>query len=99
MRATKSWFVEHGLGELGLSGAVYDMTPEDKERIVERLDANLAELESKGARISGWVYANGPGIANLATEVDIPWAVVCHSVDAGSRQPHVLRQGNPTDAA
>jgi hypothetical protein len=52
------------------------MEPEDLERISNRLDANLAELESKGARIPGWSYADAPGVANLSTEVNIPTALV-----------------------
>lgn len=76
MKAPKSWFVQQGLGELGLTSAVYDMEPEDLERISGRLDANLAELETKGARISGWVYADTPGVADLETVVSIPNGVV-----------------------
>ncbi|CDY76118.1 hypothetical protein BGLT_05190 [Caballeronia glathei] len=76
MRAPKSYFVEQGLAELGLSGAVYDFEPEDLERISNRLDANLAELESKGARIPGWQFADAPGVSNLSTEVNIPTALV-----------------------
>jgi len=76
MRANKAWFVQQGLGELGLTSAVYDMEPEDLERISGRLDANLAELETKGARISGWVYADTPGVADLETVVNIPNGVV-----------------------
>lgn len=76
MKAPKSWFVEHGVAELGLAGAVFDMPPEDLQRICERLDADLAELESIGARVSGWVYGNAPGKANNETDVNIPYALV-----------------------
>lgn len=72
MKAPKSYFVENGIAELGLAGAVYDMEPEDLERISNRLDAYLAELEAKGARVPGWSYADSPGVANLATVVNIP---------------------------
>lgn len=76
MKAPKSYFVENGLAELGLSGAVYDFPPEEMERICNRLDANLAELETKGARVSGWVYADSPDVANAATVVNIPMGLV-----------------------
>ena len=76
MRAPKSYFVENGLAELGLSGAVYDFPPEEMERICNRLDANLAELETKGARIRGWVFADTPDGANSATVVNIPTGLV-----------------------
>ena len=76
MRAPKSYFVENGLAELGLSGAVFDFPPEEMERICNRLDANLAELETKGARISGWVYADSPDVANAATIVNVPMGLV-----------------------
>jgi hypothetical protein len=76
VKAPKSYFVQQGLGELGLSSAVYDMEPEDLERICERLDAYLAELEAKGARVPGWSYADSPGIANLETVVNIPMHLV-----------------------
>lgn len=76
MKAPKSYFVEHGLAELGLSGAVYDFPPEEMARICDRLDANLAELETKGARIRGWVYADSPNVANAATVVNIPTGLV-----------------------
>lgn len=76
MKAPKSYFVENGLAELGLSGAVYDFPPEEMERICNRLDANLAELETKGARVSGWVYADRPDIANAATIVNVPTGLV-----------------------
>lgn len=76
MKAPKSYFVENGLAELGLSGAVYDFPPEEMARICDRLDANLAELETKGARISGWVFADTPSVANAATVVNIPTGLV-----------------------
>jgi hypothetical protein len=76
MRANKAYFVQQGLGELGLTSAVYDMEPEDLERISDRLDAYLAELEVKGARVPGWSYADAPGIANLETVVNIPMHLV-----------------------
>lgn len=76
MRAPKSYFVENGIAELGLAGAVYDMEPEDLERISNRLDAYLAELEAKGARVPGWSYADSPGVANLATVVNVPMHLV-----------------------
>jgi hypothetical protein len=76
MKAPKSYFVQQGLGELGLTSAVYDMEPEDLERISDRLDAYLAELEVKGARVPGWSYADAPGIANLETVVNIPMHLV-----------------------
>ena len=76
MKATKAYFVENGLAELGLSGAVYDYPPEELERICNRLDANLAELETKGARIRGWVYADSPDIANSETVVNVPAGLV-----------------------
>jgi len=76
VKATKAFFVENGLAELGLSGAVYDFPPEEMERICNRLDANLAELETKGARVRGWVYADTPGIANSETMVNIPTGLV-----------------------
>ena len=76
MKAPKSFFVENGLAELGLSGAVFDFPPEEMERICNRLDANLAELETKGARISGWVYADSPDVANAATIVNVPMGLV-----------------------
>lgn len=76
MKAPKSFFVENGLAELGLTSAVYDMEPEDLERISNRLDAYLAELEAKGARVPGWVYASEPGVANLAVVVNVPMHLV-----------------------
>lgn len=76
MKAPKSYFVQQGLGELGLTSAVYDMEPEGLERISDRLDAYLAELEVKGARVPGWSYADAPGIANLETVVNIPMHLV-----------------------
>jgi hypothetical protein len=76
MKAPKSYFVQQGLGELGLTSAVYDMEPEDLERISDRLDAYLAELDAKGARVPGWSYADAPGIANLETVVNIPMHLV-----------------------
>jgi hypothetical protein len=76
MRASKQFFVENGLAELGLTAAVYDMEPEDLERISGRLDAYLAELEAKGARVPGWVYASEPGVANLAVVVNVPMHLV-----------------------
>lgn len=76
MKAPKQWFIEHGIAELGLTSAVFDMDPADLERISERLDADLAELETKGARIKGWQFADTPGVANLATVVNVPAGVV-----------------------
>lgn len=76
MRAPKQYFVEQGLAELGLTSAVFDMEPEDLERISNRLDAYLAELEAKGARVPGWSYASEPGIANLQTVVTVPMHLV-----------------------
>jgi hypothetical protein len=76
VKAPKSYFVENGLAELGLSGVVYDFPPEEMARICNRLDANLAELETKGARIPGWSYADTPDVANSATVVNIPVGLV-----------------------
>jgi hypothetical protein len=72
VKAPKSYFVNHGLAELGLSGVVYDFPPEEMERICQRLDADLAELETKGARVRGWVYADTPNGADGATVVNVP---------------------------
>jgi hypothetical protein len=76
VKATKSYFVQQGFAELGLSSVVYDMEPEDLQRISDRLDAYLAELESKGARVPGWSYADTPSVANLATVVNVPMHLV-----------------------
>ncbi len=76
MKAPKSWFVTEGIAELGLADAAIDMDPDLIERITMRLDANLAELETRGARVSGWVFSGTPDTSNSETIVDIPNGLV-----------------------
>ncbi|WP_024905470.1 packaged DNA stabilization gp4 family protein [Robbsia andropogonis] len=76
MKAPKSWFVAEGIAELGLAGAAVDMDPEMIERVSLRLDANLAELETKGARVSGWVFSSEPEVNNGGVIVNVPNGLV-----------------------
>jgi hypothetical protein len=66
MSWTKRQFVEQAFEEIGLASYAYDLTPEQLQSALKRLDAMLATWGAKGIRI-GWDGASNPDSSDLNT--------------------------------
>ena len=67
---TKAQLVSSALGELTLGGE-FDITPEEQQDAVRRLDAMLAMWESKGIRL-GYSLPASPDDSDAETQAGIP---------------------------
>ena len=64
---TKRQFVEQAFEEIGLAAYVYDLTPEQLQSALYRLDSMLATWNSKGIRI-GWALPSSPQSSDLGMD-------------------------------
>lgn len=70
MGYTKRQFVEEAYAEIGFTNE-FDLTPEDKQRGLLRLDALLATWNAMGIRIS-YLLPSSPEDSELASEAGTP---------------------------
>lgn len=69
---TKGALVDAALGELSLADAAgIDITPEERERSLKRLDAMLATWAAKGVRV-GYAFPSSPDDSDLNADSGIP---------------------------
>jgi len=68
---TKRQFVEQAFGEVGLAAYVYDLTPEQLQAAMRRLDAMMAAWNGKGIRL-GYPLPGSPQDADLDTQTSVP---------------------------
>jgi hypothetical protein len=68
---TKRQFVEQAFEEIGLAAYVYDLTPEQLQSAVRRLDAMMAGWNSNGVRI-GWPIPSTPDASDIDSDTKAP---------------------------
>jgi hypothetical protein len=71
MGYTKRQFVEAAFEELGLASYVFDLTPDELQSAVRRLDAMVAQWYAKAIQI-GYPLTNSPDNADLDTQTNVP---------------------------
>lgn len=71
MSWTKRQFVEQAYEEIGLAGYVFDLSPEQLQAALRRLDAMLATWNGKGIRI-GYPIPSSPENSDLDDETSVP---------------------------
>lgn len=71
MGYTKRQFVTAAFGEIGLADYVFDLSPEQLESALRRLDAMMMEWNAKGIRL-GYPVASSPQDSDLDTETGTP---------------------------
>lgn len=68
---TKRQFIEQAFEEIGLAAYVFDLTPEQLQSALRRLDAMMAGWNANGIRI-GWPIATGADDGDLDTDAKAP---------------------------
>jgi hypothetical protein len=71
MGYTKRQFVTAAFEEIGLADYVFDLSPEQLESALRRLDAMLMEWNAKGIRL-GYASTSSPQDSDLDTETNVP---------------------------
>lgn len=71
MSWTKRQFVEQAFEELGLAAYVFDLTPEQLQSALRRLDSMLASWNAKGIRL-GYPIPSNPQDSELSQETGVP---------------------------
>lgn len=71
MGFSKRQFVEGGFEELGLAAYVFDLTPEELDRAMRRLDSMMAEWNAKGIRL-GYPIPGSPQDNDLDEPSGVP---------------------------
>lgn len=66
----KRQYIEQAFSELGLSGYVFDLSPEQMQTALRQLDSMMATWDAKGIQV-GWPISITPGNADLDTEVPV----------------------------
>lgn len=68
---TKRQFVTQAFEEIGLAAYVFDLTPEQLQSALRRLDAMMASWNAKGIRL-GYPIPSSPEFSDLDTETGVP---------------------------
>lgn len=71
MGYSKRQFVEAAFEEIGLASYVFDLTPQQIESAVRRLDAQMASWNAVGIRV-GYPLPNSPQDTGLNEETNVP---------------------------
>lgn len=71
MGFTKKQFVRAALEEIGIADYVFDLQPEQMESALTRLDAMIAQWNSRGIRI-GYPLPGSPEFSDLDYESNVP---------------------------
>jgi P22 tail accessory factor len=67
---TKRQFVEQAFEEIGLAAYVFDLTPEQLQSALRRLDAMMAGWNANGIRI-GWPIPSTPDASDLDVDTKV----------------------------
>lgn len=67
---TKRQFVEQAFEEIGLAAYVFDLTPEQLQSALRRLDAMMAGWNANGIRV-GWPMPSSPDQSNLDEDTGV----------------------------
>lgn len=68
---TKRQLIEEAFGELALAGYVFDLTPEEMQTALRRMDTMLATWDGKGIRL-GYALTAGPDTSDLDQPSGLP---------------------------
>ena len=68
---TKRQFVTQAFEEIGLAAYVFDLTPEQLEGALRRLDSMMASWNAKGIRL-GYPISSSPQSGDLDQPTDVP---------------------------
>ena len=68
---TKRQFIESALDEIGLSPFTYELTQQQLDAALRRLDAMMAEWNAKGIRL-GFPLPSSPGSSSLDEQSGVP---------------------------
>lgn len=68
---TKRQFVTQAFEEIGLAAYVYDLTPEQLQSALRRLDSMMASWNAKGIRL-GYPIPSSPQNSSLNEETNVP---------------------------
>jgi hypothetical protein len=68
---TKRQFVVQAFDEIGLASYVFDLTPEQLESALRRLDSMMAMWNAKGIRL-GYPLPSSPSSSDLDTPTNVP---------------------------
>lgn len=68
---TKREYIEQAFEEVGLASYVFDLTPEQLQSALRRLDAMMAEWNAKGLRL-GYPLPLSPGDSRLDDQTYVP---------------------------
>lgn len=71
MSWTKRQFIEQAFEELGLAAYVFDLTPEQIQSALRRLDSMMATWNAKGIRL-GYPIPSSPQNSNSTDETQVP---------------------------
>ena len=72
---TKRELVTEAFGELALAGYEFDITPEEQQTALRRLDTMMATWEARGVRV-GYAFPACPDDSDLDTDSGLPDAAV-----------------------
>jgi hypothetical protein len=68
---TKAQIVEQAFDGLALAGYEFDITPEEKALALRRMDAMVAQWESRGIRL-GYLLPSSPELSDLNSDSGLP---------------------------
>lgn len=71
MAYTKQQLIDEAFGELALSANAFDITPEEQQTALRRLDTLMATWEQRGIRI-GYVFPTSPETSASSADSGIP---------------------------
>lgn len=71
MSWTKGQIIEEAFGVLALAGFVYDLSPDEKQSALRRLDTMMASWEAKGVRI-GYAFPGSPDGSDPSDDSGVP---------------------------
>lgn len=68
---TKRQLIDEAFAELALAGYSFDITPEEQQTALRRLDTMLATWEAKGVRV-GYAFPTSPEDSSLDAQSGLP---------------------------
>jgi len=71
MSWTKKQLIEQAFEEIGISNYIYDLTPEQLQSALNKMDAMVASWETKGVRIN-YPMSNNPMSADINSNSCVP---------------------------
>jgi hypothetical protein len=71
MSWTKEQLIDEAFAELRLAGYTFDITPEEKQTALRRMDTMMATWEAKGVRV-GYPLPSSPDDSNISDDSGLP---------------------------